>query len=705
MADPTTWSELLNSFFSKGLPGGTAIDQIPPLEAVTAPRWTKAYWNYALGQDPFKGGQWVTRYDDGRGLSRTAGITMLGEEESGPDSKDSAWPKLNMGSYHVIQALAGSGTDVTSLPSFTTTEQQLKAAIQYFNNFHIGLDQWRAKMDAPETGWKGSASSAFADVLLRLSRAFEEINTLTGGPDGNGGYLGAVAQAREGLRSAVNEMQQIYSTWGSQPTWSPAGALQQVLSGLNVDHKDNPGGGQGTTKLTHSEYGELGYVDQQGTWDLIEQHAKDLWLKTAQQYLNGMVGDVHIKLSQAYNSAALALKPVPTSIENAINGGGYGSQTPPGGTKTPPPDGTETPPPDGTKTPPDSSQIPPGGTGDGQGDGSDLPPGQSDTNGLGDNTDLPPGQSDTNGDGSDLPPGQSGTNGLGDSTDLPPGQSDTNGLGDNKLGDNTDLPPGQTGTDNLGGNKLGDGSDLPPGRTDTKDQNQYIPPYLRNPGGTPPPGSTDLNRKNPYTGYDKNNNVGKNTTYKPPRPGQTDLKRWTPNDIKNYTPPRLSSGNSNLNPGSTGTGTGGVQTTSTGSSGASGANGAGGVRGPISTSSTGGKNGSGVPLFPPMANGMGGGKGQENQERERTTWLAEDASVWGTDPELAPTVLGRPGTQLFADTAYQGETDEWQPAAGPYGGRPGTSGGGPRPGQGGAGESRPGQRDGYGQGSSAQRHG
>ncbi|MEU3711318.1 WXG100 family type VII secretion target [Streptomyces catenulae] len=701
MADPTNWSDLLNSFYSKGLPGGTAIDPIPPLEAVTEPRWTKAYWNYALGQDPFKG-QWVTRYDDGRGLSRTAGITMKGEDEQGPDSKDSAWPKLNMGSFHVIQALAGTGTDVTSLPSFTNAEQQLKGAIQYFNNFHIGLDQWRAKMDDPESGWKGSASSAFADVLLRLSRAFEEIDTLTGGPDGNGGYLGAVAQARDGLRAAVDEMQQMYSTWGSQPTWSPAGALQQVLSGLNVDHKDNPGGGQGTTKLTHSEYGELGYVDQQGTWDLIEQHAKDLWLQTAQQYLNGMVGDVHTKLSQAYNTSALALKPVPPSIENAINGGGYGSQTPPGGTG----DDTK----DKDKDKGDGTDL--GGDKDlgsgdkdtGNGDG-DLPPGQSDGDGLGDGKGL--------GDTSDLAPGQTDGNGLGDgkglgdTSDLAPGQTDSNGLGDGKgLGDTSDLSPGQTDSNGLGDGKLGPGSDLPPGQTDT-DPNHYVPPYLRNPGGMTHPGSTDVTRKNPSTGYGKGNNLGGNTTYKPPRPGQTDPKRWMPHDVKNYTPPRLSSGNSNLSPGTTGTGTGtgGLQTSSTGGSGASGANGAGGARGPISTSSTGGKNGSGVPLFPPMANGMGGGKGQENQERERTTWLAEDASVWGTDPELAPTVLGRPGTQLFADTAYQGETDEWQPAAGPYGGRPGTSGGGARPGQGGAGESRPGQRDGYGQGSSAQRHG
>ncbi|MCB5909024.1 WXG100 family type VII secretion target [Streptomyces pinistramenti] len=703
MADPTDWPSLLNSFQTKS-PDGASAAQIPKATDVTAPRWTHAYWNYALGQDPWKG-QWVTRYDDGRGLSRTAGIAMLDGDE-GPDGKEAAWPKFNMGAYHILQALAGSGTDVTSIPSFTNAEQQLKAAIQYFDNFHIGIDQWRAKLDSPESGWKGSASSAFADVLLRLSRAFEEINTLTGGPSGSGGYLDGIARAQAGLRAAVDEMQNIYNTWGSQPTWSPAGALQQVLSGLNVDHKDNPGGGLGTTKLTLNGQ-DIGYVDQQGTWDLIEQKAKDLWLQTAHQYLDGMVNDVHVKLAQAYNGAVLSLKPVPTSIENAINGGGYGAN-PPGGTGT------------------DDKDQPPGS------DNKDQPPGS-------DNKDQPPGSDDkTQPPGSDgLGEGQTGNGdgkGLGDGNGLGEGQTGngdgSGGLGEGQTGNGDGsggLGEGQTGNGdgsalknllNHGSGDTGTGTgtgtggtgdldkqDLPPGQTDTKhDQNHYVPPYLRNLN----PGNNDINRKPPNSGLNTHNrgttgNGNKNITYKPPRPGQTDLKRWAPHDIKNYTPPPLSSGRTGTGTG-TGTGSGGLQTTSSGS-GSSGTNGSTGVRGPMSTAST-GKSGSGVPLFPPMANGMGG-KGQENQERERTTWLAEDASVWGTDPELAPTVLGRPGTgtELYADTSYPGETDEWQSAPGPYGGRPGTSGGVSRAGQGGTGEPQPGQRDGHGQGSSAQRHG
>ncbi|MFC3452140.1 hypothetical protein [Amycolatopsis speibonae] len=68
-------------------------------------------------------------------------------------------------------------------------------------------------------------------------------------------------------------------------------------------------------------------------------------------------------------------------------------------------------------------------------------------------------------------------------------------------------------------------------------------------------------------------------------------------------------------------------------------------------------SGNGVPFYPPSAGGAGGA-GQNKGERDRTTWLAEDEETWGTDPTVAPGVLGgrkrRPrasgGTRLSADT-------------------------------------------------------
>jgi hypothetical protein len=51
----------------------------------------------------------------------------------------------------------------------------------------------------------------------------------------------------------------------------------------------------------------------------------------------------------------------------------------------------------------------------------------------------------------------------------------------------------------------------------------------------------------------------------------------------------------------------------------------------------------GYPFMPPMGGmgGMGASGNQQEKDRERTTWLAEDEEIWGTDPDVAPAVVGR----------------------------------------------------------------
>jgi len=48
----------------------------------------------------------------------------------------------------------------------------------------------------------------------------------------------------------------------------------------------------------------------------------------------------------------------------------------------------------------------------------------------------------------------------------------------------------------------------------------------------------------------------------------------------------------------------------------------------------------GMPFMPPMG-GMGAPGGNQEKERERKTWLAEEEDVWGTDPDCSPAVVGR----------------------------------------------------------------
>jgi hypothetical protein len=72
---------------------------------------------------------------------------------------------------------------------------------------------------------------------------------------------------------------------------------------------------------------------------------------------------------------------------------------------------------------------------------------------------------------------------------------------------------------------------------------------------------------------------------------------------------------------------------------------------------------SAVPFYPPMAGGgMGMGGQQGQQERERTTWLAEDEDIWGTAPTVGPASIGQDLADLDED--IDSYDDFAEPAAG-----------------------------------------
>ncbi|GII86549.1 hypothetical protein Ssi03_45390 [Sphaerisporangium siamense] len=158
------------------------------------------------------------------------------------------------------------------------------------------------------------------------------------------------------------------------------------------------------------------------------------------------------------------------------------------------------------------------------------------------------------------------------------------------------------------------------------------------PGGTPP-GSVPNGGQPPV--LDPNdprstNLAGTNPTTMPP--GTTQLN--TPPGLNPNAVPTLTNPTGTIPPGGytgpLGTvpygggplGAGGG--TSYGAPGGGGA-GAAGVNGRAAAA-----NGAmgGMPFMP-----MGGAGGEANQERERSTWLTEDESVWGGDGPVAPTVI------------------------------------------------------------------
>ncbi|MET9016686.1 hypothetical protein ABZX74_38330 [Streptomyces olivaceoviridis] len=103
----------------------------------------------------------------------------------------------------------------------------------------------------------------------------------------------------------------------------------------------------------------------------------------------------------------------------------------------------------------------------------------------------------------------------------------------------------------------------------------------------------------------------------------------------------------------------------------------------------------------PGMGGAGGAGGENNKERERSVWLSEDSAVWGTDPDLAPTVLGSTPQQPVPTGGTRGQ----QPAAGIPGRGPVATGRGTGAGRPGTGGAVGHQRDGHVQGSSGNRNG
>ncbi|MFG1871488.1 hypothetical protein [Micromonospora arborensis] len=97
---------------------------------------------------------------------------------------------------------------------------------------------------------------------------------------------------------------------------------------------------------------------------------------------------------------------------------------------------------------------------------------------------------------------------------------------------------------------------------------------------------------------------------------------------------------------------------------AAGAAGGGLVGGTAGSAGMGGMG----PMMPPMGGATGGQ--QQEKDRERKTWLAEEEEVWGTDPDVAPSVIGRddvpdvPGVERTRPTAPQNPASPYPPARG-----------------------------------------
>lgn len=205
----------------------------------------------------------------------------------------------------------------------------------------------------------------------------------------------------------------------------------------------------------------------------------------------------------------------------------------------------------------------------------------------------------------------------------------------------------------------------------TDDLDKYTPPTpgkITGPSNGPGPNPYNPNGNNPNfpsgAGLGSYNGSGSGTdfgptpwdgdtgTYNPPtfdgsstpqswNPGSSTLPGFQPSSFAASRPTSFSTGAGGFDPSGFGGGAAGSGVATGLGGGTSALNGLG--RGPgglgdgTGTGGAGGMFGAGMPGA--GMPGAGAGKGEE--ERERTTWLIEDTSVWGANPDLPPDVLGR----------------------------------------------------------------
>lgn len=117
VADPTRWHELMAVFANSGQKGASGLlVTVPSPEEVTAPRWTRAYWNYWAAFPWTAMKTW--KYSDGKffTLQRQAGIG-LADGENDLDRDGGPWPNFNMGSAHLLGALGGAAPTPPACPA------------------------------------------------------------------------------------------------------------------------------------------------------------------------------------------------------------------------------------------------------------------------------------------------------------------------------------------------------------------------------------------------------------------------------------------------------------------------------------------------------------------------------------------------------------------------------------------------------------
>jgi hypothetical protein len=616
----TTWR--FDQIFTLGL----GVADMPPITDVTAIPW--------LG---FNSGSGAPIFSlKSPAVEVTMDTDAIDKSPTGSDSSGGAWYKFIHRPYdYLSRVLVNRDYDGTFNPK---TVMDASIALERISGWmlakQIEFNEVYQGLGDNGSGWKGTAAGAYRDVVGNVSRAFENLHhQMFATPES--GYDTILRTISEQMVAFLPQLQMIRNNWQQQPTWTPAGSVWAILQGAgltvytgysdptqtknNRNAKDYgtehpPNATQYVTGWANSHYGNLSTA---AGWANVEAAAKALFVKTATDWLDTPGQAAITQLGLAYNGGTDRLLPV---------------QRPPMTQITPPPvdpnaaqnemdqklkdqqdafDKAMNDAKAGAENQPDPNGAGAAAVSDPGAGGGGLPgsPGAKFSAGaLGGVPGGVPG-----GAPGSLPGGLPGA--------VPGGAP--GGLPGLTPGDVPGAMPGGGAGGGTGGG-IGGLVPLVPG----------VPgAFASGAGGGTPVGARRGGVAGALGGNGQDGADGSALLQTPALPPGFDV-----------TPPPVGPGSSGYdaafpNGGLIGQGAATGQGVSTGrfvdpATAEAAAAAAGG---------TGGGAGAGaVPFYPPMMGGMGGGgMPQSQQERERSTWLAEDEDVWGTDEHDPPTGIGR----------------------------------------------------------------
>jgi len=519
-------------------------------------------------------------------------------------------------------------------------------------------------LTSTDSGFKGTAAFVIADRLKHyrdgLNDLYRQMTTKNAVSMHTATYDAHGALAKFG-RDMAEAWYRVAAYLSDFPRAHVAWWLQQVDEFVNRKGMFT-GGGYHTDnyyrgKLAQFPWPDGGTADltKQSTWDAMSADITTRLKHEIKGWLDAPAVQTMTNLRSVYETStsaivALVAPTIPPTVLPKPEGGGPGDLKPPGGpgslssdppggpdikSSVPPPGGPDTsklPPPGGpdsksSVTPPGGpkglSTVPPLGGPDGA---ENLPP-------LGAGA-LPTSGGSRGANGGPAGPLPGGPGGLDPGLGLglgaiPPPASKKDRSSRNVLGEPPGFPDSLGGLSGAVGAPEGSPRPMPPGKANNgrpidlplSSSGRHVP-ELGPPGaGGPGSVSSGLTRVGgpSATGGLPGNGLPSNGLPGSGLPGSGEA---------GLAGPPGTAGGSGTGGGPAGAGLGPTQSGGGGSPGAGG-----GAPG-------GSQGGAGVPFFPPMMGGMGGGQGEKPQERERQTWLSEDEAVWGTDVDAGPGVIG-----------------------------------------------------------------